>query len=180
MKKNRRLVWLGVAVLLLVASAGGVAVWLTRPSPYRAAYDRIDLGMDRKAVERVVPELPDQHPEAHVVAALHWEGRIGGQTRRLQLSGGDDPLTHPALSQSRLYHVPAHDGQHEVAPGGTAYTDAAGRVIFTLRNWAGAREELVVFFGPDGVAVEKAYFRFRPGGSWWDAARDFVANWWPF
>ncbi len=184
MKKNRRLVWLGVAVLL-VASAGGVAVWLTRPSPLRLAFDRIAFSQDETDVVRLVAAVPG-NGLGHTLEIVRreWEGVVDGDHRTFRKDRNRAPDLRPPgyFRKSLWYRVLGGDfAETDVEPGVCIYSDrATGHVIARERWWVGGADQLQVLFDADGRVAEKVYFRCRrPGPAWWEWVRETVEGRWP-
>jgi hypothetical protein len=60
--------------------------------------------------------------------------------------------------------------------GGLAFRNKGGQMMVLQRTWGSERDEIGVFFSPEGRVVEKLFTRFELRSAW----REIFEEWWPF
>jgi hypothetical protein len=158
--------------VLVVCVAAGFAVtalavwWATRPSPYRQAFDLVEIGMTSEAADAELPTFTEsQHPREKPVL-LVWEAETPSGIRRVRSRNPDSFATDPIVCRSRLMAALNSElGNCTERPGRLEFHDPrTGERTATLAGWGGREIVSVVYSG--GRVVEKAYWVTSDRPAW--------------
>lgn len=166
---RRRKVLVAIAMVALVAVGGFFAWFYLSAPPERIVFGRVEIGMQKAEVERLIPNFPTGNAEM-AIGSLTWEGIVDGQVRRVRCDLRDgDPDSEPLLRNAQFGRNKWQT--HEVEPGLYVGNDESGRTREMYWEWSSGVAGVV--YDEHGQVVEKSFgSRARP--PWWWIA----SEWW--
>jgi hypothetical protein len=153
-------------VAACVAATAAAVWWATRPSPYRQAFDLVEIGMTAEAADAVLPVFTASEDRREKPVLLLWEGETPGGIRRVRSRDPDIFATDPIIGRSRL--MAAFNSEPDNCrerPGRLDFHDPrTGERTATLAGCGGREVVSVVYAG--GRVVEKAYWETSDRPAW--------------
>jgi hypothetical protein len=194
--RTRRRVNHAKAASGVLALAGIAYFWFSEPpSKFGDAFDAVEIGMAREAVERLVPAVGRAEGggegDVNFLSAGRWAGRVGDTVEHVRFTDEGALENDPRLRKSR-YARWSEDADANQRDGGRVPTDedveyvdrATGAVLGSEQTWRAGQEELTILYDPAGRVIEKVHITTRGRAAFFDDVRlviaDLVDDFWPF